>query len=170
VFIVGPDGSGKSSAARFLAMELGFPMAETGDVLVNELARVYAAGDDNREHWARTIHGCKDEFRGELQVIGDLMTRLKPACLIDACCRKARIIVGVRRVKEMAAYATNGDSEGLPSVWIKLVRVPERTRGSRYELGRLRCDYEVLNAGNLSKLQETLRRIAAEVRSRAKAA
>ena len=169
IFLFGDARCGKSSAARFLAQSLGCEMAETGQVVINELAKMYAAGNgsvDGMQTWSKLINAGKCEFRKELSVIGDLMTRISPTYLIDECGKRARIVVGVRRRREVLGYFQSCGRQSWNSIWIRVVARQPHSSDSSYELHGQPCDYEVQNTGDLNELQQKMYALARVIASK----
>ncbi|MBA2704595.1 MAG: hypothetical protein H0U60_12185 [Blastocatellia bacterium] len=159
IFIIGQHETGKSAAALYLAQALQCEHAETGRVVIGELAKFYAAGSRNPDAlvtWQRMIGVAKREFRDELLAIGDLMTRLSPACLIDECCKRASIVVGVRRRSEVFGYLNNGDFEKWDAVWIKIVGGRAKGQDATFQLHDQPCDFVVVNDGALIDLHRKM--------------
>ena len=170
IFIIGQHESGKSAAALYLAQALLCEHAETGRVVIGELAKFYAAGSRNGdavETWRRMIGVAKREFRDELIAIGDLMTRLSPTCLIDECCKRASIVVGVRRRCEIMSFLNNGDLSNWDALWIRIVGGKSKTADPTYELHGQPCDFEVVNDGALIDLHRKMYDVAAAIRRKA---
>jgi hypothetical protein len=171
IFIIGGERCGKSSAAQYLARALGCDFAETGQPVIRELAKLYACGNgweaqESVETWERMIRIGKAEFRRELTLLGNLMTKLSPTCLIEHCCSRARIVVGVRRQREVLGFFQKHSQCASKSVWIKVVARQPLMAGSSYELAGQPCDYEVLNDGDHTQLEEKMYVIANKIRSR----
>jgi hypothetical protein len=175
IYIIGAEESGKSTASRFLSLELGIPAAETGRVVMRELAKFHAQQRDTYpdvDVVAATIEQCKDQFRGHLRMMGTMMTKLKPTVLIDECTNPyaPAIIVGVRRIREVQGLADHGYSYMTDAVWIRIDRPGhDRKPGDVFELHDMPCNYVVRNCGSLKCLRERMIRIAAELRQRAQA-
>jgi len=163
VFIIGPDGSGKSTAAWLLSNELFCSCAETGEAIIQALAFVFAGGKDggesSRNCWATSIRTRKSEFRRELRAMGDLMTALKPTALIDECASRAKIVVGIRRLSEAEGYLQRCGWDD--SVWIRMERKDSSKVG--FELSDWPVHYRIGNERTLSDLQEKLRVIAGHI-------
>jgi hypothetical protein len=168
IFIVGAERSGKSTAALYLSEALYCKFAETGDLVIDELAKLYSLGNglhQKTETWARIIGLHKEDFRPELGVIGDLITRIRPSALIDACPRRARIVVGVRRKREVFGCYERRSRRGWNSLWIKIVSNRPPVSASRYELQDHPCDGEIVNDGDLSALQSKMYELARIIQS-----
>lgn len=165
VFIIGPDGSGKSTAAWLLSNELMCSCAETGEAIIQALAFVFAGGkdgsDDSRHYWAMSIRKRKSEFRRELKAMGDLMTALKPTALIDECANRAKIVVGVRRLSEAQGYLQRCGWND--SIWIRMERNDSLKVG--FELSDWPVHFRIGNERTLSVLQEKLRIIAGHIQN-----
>ena len=169
IFIIGSERCGKSSAAFFLSQALNCEYAETGRLVINELAKLYATGNgapESYDTWVRIIGLHKDEFRHELGVVGDLITTLAPTHLIDDCAKRARIVVGVRRRREVLSFFRNCSRQDWNCRWIKIVAPQPAVSGSRYELRSQPCDYEVVNDGDLPALQEKMQTVARKIQSK----
>jgi hypothetical protein len=158
IFIVGPNQCGKSAAAQFLAETLGVQFAETGRIVIRELAKLYGSKADE-DRWAQMISVCKREYREELTGLGDLMTRLKPDCLIDACADLAPIVVGVRRRREVMGYLHGPHRARWNSIWIKVRGGRSAEQDDHFELHDQPANYEVRNFGSLDDLRWTMREI-----------
>jgi hypothetical protein len=170
IFVIGQHETGKSAAALYLAQALQCEHAETGRVVIGELARFYAAGSQNPDAqvtWQRMIGVAKREFRDELIVMGNLMTRLSPTCLIDECCNRASIVVGVRRRAEVLGYLNLGDPSHWDALWIKVLGGKAKQADRTYELQDQPCDFSVVNDGALIDLHRKMFDIAAIIRSKA---
>lgn len=173
IFIIGAEESGKSTASRFLSLELGIPAAETGRVVIRELAKFHVQQRDTYpdvDVVAATIEHCKEQFREHLRMMGTMMTKLKPTALIDDCVNPyaPAIIVGVRRIREVQGLADHGYRYMTDAVWIRIDRPGfNRKPGDVFELHDMPCDYVVRNCGSLQCLRERMIRIAAELRQRA---
>ena len=171
IFIVGPAGTGKSTVARAMAEVYVCPAAETSQVLVRNLAELFAAGESGGkppDYWRQAIDGCKEEYRQALVQLGDLITSLRPSALIEACVGAGghSVIAGVRRACEIEGYLTASQSPA-KSVWIK-VRRPRQPplSNDRYELELFRPHYEIINDGTLEDLEEMARDLAAGIQAR----
>lgn len=169
IFVIGPHESGKSAAALYLAQALQCEHAETGRVVIEELAKFYGASSRNSDAvltWKRMIGVSKREFRDELIVMGNLMTRLAPTCLIEECCKQASIVVGVRRKAEVMGYMRNGDPTVWDSIWIRIVGGKARKPDPTYELHDQPCDYEIVNEGTLIDLHRKTYDVAMTIRNK----
>lgn len=179
IFVIGDARSGKSSAARFLAQALGSEMAETGDVVIEQLAKLYAVshshgyeavpGHASVETWSKLIRLGKPEFRRELAAIGDMLVEVSPTSLIDVCAKRAQVIVGVRRRREVLGYFQGYGHAGWRCVWIRVVGPYAKLKDPSYELADQPCDYEVINSGDLSELQKKMFALARVIQSKAAA-
>jgi hypothetical protein len=158
IFIVGPSRCGKSAAAQFLAEALGVHYAETGRIVIRELAKLYGSKADE-DRWAQMISVCKREYREELTGLGDLMTRLKPDCLIHACADLAPIVVGVRRRCEVMGYLHGSHRARWNSIWIKVRGGSGTERDDHFELHDQPANFEVRNFGTLNDLRSTMQEI-----------
>jgi hypothetical protein len=164
IFIIGRDGSGKSLAAWLLANELKCSYVETGRAVMSKLADLYAANADGsgrtKKFWLGVLRSCKEEFRRELRVMGDLITRIKPASLTDELGRSAKIVVGLRRKIEAEEYSERYGWE--ESRWIRIERPGSSRNG--FELDKWPVHYRIENLGRPKDLQEKLRKVAHHVR------
>lgn len=107
VFVIGASGSGKSTFAALLAARLGVRVGETSGALMKEAAALMkeVIGDVSEDEYLEYYKSKSDTARVQLIVIGDLMTRLLPTCLIDGATKNgAAIIVGVRRKVELEGW------------------------------------------------------------------
>ena len=162
IFIIGRSRSGKSLAARYLAEALACDWSETSTPVIRELAELCKVSSgmlDDGQCWERLIRVGKDEFRAELQRMGDLMVRLRPGYLIRECCARSRIIVGVRRRCEVLDYFRHHDPSGWRSVWIKIIAENSRP-DPHFELDHAKVDFEVINNGDPSSLAQQMNRIS----------
>lgn len=159
IFVIGEARSGKSTAARFLAESMGYECAETSELLIRELAKLYSAANGyvgGVETWAKLIAMGKSEFRKELACIGDLCVSFSKTYLIDECLKRAQIVVGVRRRSEVLGYFQNHGRQSWKSVWIKVVGPESGVTSSNYELQGQPCDYLVTNSGDLNELKHKM--------------
>jgi hypothetical protein len=170
IFIIGAEESGKSTASRFLSLELGIPAEETGRVVMRELAKYHVKQGDTYpdvEVVAATIELCKDQFREHLRMMGTMMTKLKPTALIDGCTHpyKPAIVVGVRRMREVQGLMLQDERHLADAVWIRIDRPGhDRKPGDVYELDDLPCEYVVRNCASLKCLRERMIQIAGSLR------
>jgi len=162
IFIIGRQGAGKSTVAQMLSAELKCRVAETGQVVTDELARLYARFvSGNREHagfWSKGLGTLKEDVRDQLETLGELMTRLKSDCLISRCRMEATIIVGVRRRCEV--FATPRSSA---DTWIRVERPSAANRGV-FELDDLPCDFVLRNNGSFADLEATVKAMAQAIK------
>ena len=169
IFIIGPANSGKTTTARLLAEELDCKHAETGHVLMNRLAELFAASEPGNKtvtFWFKQISLCKDEYRQALAALGDLMTSLQSSCLIDACACRASIIAGVRRQCEVWGHLAYDRRIDDKSVWIKVKRPGAKmTAGDNYDLDDFKPHFELVNDGSLDVLGGKVRELADEIRT-----
>ena len=167
IFIIGAERCGKSTAALHLSQALNCEYAETGRRVIRELAKFYAKGSEDPqsvERWAKLIGLHKPEFRKELGLFGDLITGVSPTHLIDECLRRARIVVGVRRRREVLGYFQRYGQGSWKSVWIKIKSTTGQTeKASRYELAEQPCDFEVINDGSPEDLQSKMQSLAQKI-------
>ena len=162
IFIVGPSRSGKSTAAQMFSKILNVDYAETGETVIEALAKFYALSHQRMEAmpmWKLLLKICNAEFGPELTAMGDVLTAIDPSALIEPCLKKAAIIVGVRRRCEVIAYLKSNDPLGRKTVWIKMRCDNNLLSESRYELWDCPCDFEIINEGSLTDLEEKVRRI-----------
>lgn len=169
IFIIGGERCGKSTAAQHLAKALGCDFAETGRPVIRELAKLYASSKepDRIETWEKLIRIGKSEFRSELATIGDLMTKLAPTCLIEHCCKRARIVVGVRRRREVLSFFQAHGRNVNEALWIKIVASQPLVVGSNFELQDQPCDYEVVNDGDYAQLEQKVNAVASKIQAKA---
>lgn len=164
IFIIGRDEAGKSLSAWLLANELKCHYIETGRGVIERLAELYAANIDGRKRtkkcWMDILTKCKHEFRRELRVMGDLITRIKPTSLADNMGMNAKIVVGLRRQIEAEEFMQrHGWDE---SRWIRVEREDSVKNG--FELDHWPVHFTVSNNGKPKELQEKLRKIAQQLR------
>jgi len=166
ILIIGPDRSGKTSVATMLADELGLQASETSDIIMMKLAEFYSrsAPDKDVKSWARTIHVCKEEFRGELTALGDILTQVSPTYLVDEASKRGEIVVGLRRRQELFGYINSVPERVRETI---LIRVSAPVYQADFELNHCPCDYEVRNDGDMNGLRTQISAVANAIRSRA---
>jgi len=162
IFIIGHQGVGKSTVAQLLGLELKCRVAETGQVVTDELARLYArfvtGSSEHASYWSTGLTALKEDVRDQLETLGDLLTRMKPDCLVSRCQMHATIIVGIRRRCEVLTL-----SRSAADIWIRVER-PNASKQGVFELGDMPCDFVVRNNGNLSDLEALVKAIAPAIK------
>ena len=182
IFVVGAQGSGKSTFARMLsdALEqlpepscLGhWPVSECSTILARRLAHLLQPcfplpGVDEQQLAERIVRN-KDYFREALRRLGEQMAEDSPAQLVRMAARHGRIVVGVRRREEVLAYCAqqmeHGDSRGDRNLWVLVDRTPTGPDDFEREMFQLQiCRKTIFNNGDVALLKQNAWRLAAEI-------
>jgi len=168
IFVIGAEGSGKSTAARFLGIAMGLPVTETGQEVTKELARFLMNATDAVQDVGQvdaSIHDAKEHLRKTLHYMGDLMTGLNPTVLVDRCISPYQpgIVVGMRRLREVNGLFDRHITFCSGAIWVRIVRpgVVDRT----FELNDSPCNFEVQNDGSLKTLKLRMERVAQKIKT-----
>lgn len=168
VLVVGPSGSGKSTLAAALAAELGMAVGETSEYLLKHyrLFKVNEGFHDEETIGAWIAREKDQEKRQALLAFGDVLTGLRPACLLHGAARKGQVLVGARRKVELEAwyqYADHRDDFLIEIVdsaskddAYELFDFQKPTPGRRYRLNNLLLPQAIAYARELASdiLQE----------------
>ena len=177
LFIIGAAGSGKTTAAKFIAEELreragdpgGWGICETGDLIAARLAGLLAQvpmetplglARNGEEWWREEIRGYKSLFREALAVLGDSLCDAQGDYWIDQALRSnSRIVVGARREREARARF----ERGFDDVWILVERYGREEVGTFEGAGIAAAVPEhfwIANGRDFGALREECRKVA----------
>ena len=165
VYIIGPEESGKSTAARFLAQSMNLPIFETDSAVFREIAKLCKCGDSvvqDLELISAGVDVCRDSFRKTGRYMRNLMTTLKPTALVDRhlAAYADGIVVGVQYQREVEALTTQKRVKACQPVWIRINRLDHDARN--FELNDIPVDFDVLNI-SLRGLKAKMHEIACEL-------
>lgn len=115
LIVIGPRGSGKTTLCKALAKETGLKFMDMSEVLIEKKAEIDFASIDylvsrigqgaparGIGNYIEHIHNFKDQFRGGLIALGNILCDADPAYVWRECIKRgAKIMGGVRRKVEM---------------------------------------------------------------------
>ncbi len=133
---------------------MGLRVAETSDFLMRQVAACWrAAYECGYASKLARLRKKEGYVRRELVAMGDLMTALKPDCLLAGAAAEGQILVGARRKIELEAWFSGGRNDG--DVLVEVIAtqgrddVYELAEWNRERTARSGGIYRTLRAENL---------------------